>query len=88
MSLYKPKGPSINVKIRYELTLTASAGGVVASAYNIGAVITSLSDFTDFAPSFGRFTISHAKLIVLPISGWTTAANYYRYPLAVGYVND
>lgn len=50
------------------------------------------TDFTDFALSFTRFTITHARMSVLPyISSYVNVAGtayVIAGPMALGYFND
>jgi hypothetical protein len=82
-----PSGPTVTVKLRYEVGLAGSAG-VANFCYSIGANVVALSEFANFSSIFGRFTISHAKCVVLPAGGFTVAAPTYKFPLALGYFND
>jgi len=68
--------------------MNASAGGVVATNVAIGSVISGLTDFTNLATIFARWTIVRAKLICLPNAGYAVALPSYRGPLAIGYFND
>jgi hypothetical protein len=40
------------------------------------------------AAIFARFTITRAKLITIPTTGFLVAFPSYRNPLAIGYFND
>jgi hypothetical protein len=82
-----PVGPSIRVKLRIEGNL-GSAGLVSAGCVSIGNFVASLGDFASLANVFTRFTITHAKFTVLPLSGFLLGVNGYRYPMAIGYFND
>jgi len=64
--LLKPMGPSLTCWMRYEVFLQGAAGASNAT-YNIGADITGLNDFTNFANVFSRFTIKQAKFVVYPV---------------------
>jgi hypothetical protein len=81
----KPVGPSISVKLRFASTIQAT-GGVAAACINIGGVIVGLTDFTNSASLFARFTITNVKVIVLPYAGFVSGT--YRGPMALGYYND
>jgi hypothetical protein len=47
-----------------------------------------LSDFTNLASVFGRFTITKGTFITLPYAGFTEALPSFRAPMAIGYFND
>lgn len=55
-------------------------------AINIGAHVTATPDFSSLLDTFARFTISSAKLVVMPVDN--KSVDCIRYPLAIGYVND
>jgi hypothetical protein len=84
-----PSGPSITVKCRSIVQLLGTAGGAIAFCTSIGGTIVGLSDFANAAAIFGRFTITHAKLVLLPVNpGGALPASGYMTPLVIGYFND
>jgi len=86
MSL-KPTGPSISVKMVQAGSVDTNGSGIVANCINIGSVIAGTSEFTSLAAVFARFTITRARVVILPAYG-STVANSFRNPLALGYFND
>ncbi len=58
--------PNVRTKMRYFQSYSNTSGGVTAWCLSIGASINALTDFTDFVTAFSRWTITHARLVVLP----------------------
>jgi hypothetical protein len=83
-----PVGPSITVMMRSSFVLASSGAGIVSFCTSIGGNIVGLSDFANAAALFGRFTITRAKLVVLPgyFAGQVVAG--VMLPLSIGYFND
>jgi len=55
-----PMGPSLRAKLRYIVNVNPTGAGVCTFCYSIGTAITGLTDFTDLAATFARFTIVRA----------------------------
>jgi len=92
--MFKPLNPSVKVRMRYAAT-TNTNGTYAGICLNIGADIVGLTDFTNWANTFARFTITRASLVVFPTVlivteiGATNAFGVDNYQaIAVGYFND
>jgi len=68
-----PIGPSFRTKLRYSNDLFYSNVGVIGTTINVGGLVAVLTDFTNAALLFGRFTITRASVILLPVSGFSVA---------------
>jgi hypothetical protein len=68
--------------MRYENKADATAG-IVSGCLSVGGSIATLTDFTDLATTFMRFTITRANITVLPFANVGILS-----PLALGYFND
>jgi hypothetical protein len=68
--------------------MSASAGAFVNNCISVGGVTVGVTDFTNMAAVFQRFTIRKATLFTLPWNGFSVALPSFRGALAVGYFND
>jgi hypothetical protein len=75
--------------MRQGFVVTSSGGGTCTFCTSIGGTIVGLSDFANAAALFGRFTITRAKLVLLPINpGGNLPAQGVMTPMALGFFND
>jgi hypothetical protein len=84
----KPTGPSVSVKLRSAGVLTSSVGGVVTNCVSLGTIAVGLADFASLAAVFTRFTITRARLTIMPAAGFINGVTSIRYPISIGYFND
>jgi len=64
--MFKPINPSVKVRMRYAAS-TNTNGTYAAICLNIGSDIVGLADFTNWAATFARFSITRATLVTYPL---------------------
>jgi hypothetical protein len=88
LNAFKPDGPSVTVILRVSGLVNMGGAGTTANCVSLGTLVTGLTDFTNLAGTFTRWTIRSARSIMIPTIGFANALPSWRGALALGYFND